>query len=167
MSLNSAAMYTFPWAFVNEGVDEVVQFLADLGITHVVVASLYHAVEGLRVLLDAGLGAVRADSLAKTGLALERLDAMDLPGLRLRSPRHPERRGAMVILEAPEADRLSRWLKTRGVYTDSRRNEVLRFSPFVWNGRDDVERCLDAIEEAVSTGAHLRYEAPAEAGPVT
>ena len=131
------------------------------------IASLYHAVEGLRVLLDAGLGAVRADSLAKTGLALERLDAMDLPGLRLRSPRHPERRGAMVILEAPEADRLSRWLKTRGVYTDSRRNEVLRFSPFVWNGRDDVERCLDAIEEAVSTGAHLRYEAPAEAGPVT
>jgi hypothetical protein len=36
-------MYVFSWALVNEGVDDVVQFLSDLGITHVVVASLYHA----------------------------------------------------------------------------------------------------------------------------
>ena len=131
------------------------------------VASLYHAVEGLRVLLDAGLAEVRADSLAKTGLALELLDALNLPGVSLRSPRQPEKRGAMVILAVPEADRLCAWLKTRGVYTDSRRGEVLRFSPWVWNSREDIERCVDGLAEAVTTGAHLAYEPPQEGGPVT
>ncbi|MEM1053975.1 MAG: aminotransferase class V-fold PLP-dependent enzyme [Bacteroidota bacterium] len=131
------------------------------------IASLYHAVEGLRILLGAGLAKVRADSVAKTGHAIERLDVMGLPGVRLRSPREAARRGAMVVLEVPEADQLSRWLKTRGVFTDSRRNEVVRFSPFVWNGREDVDRCLDAIAEGITSGTYLTFEAPAEAGPVT
>ena len=73
----------------------------------------------------------------------------------------------MVIVEAPEADRLCAWLKTRGVYTDSRRGEVVRFSPWVWNAPEDIERCVDALGEAMETGAYLSYEAPAEAGPVT
>ncbi|MEL6614323.1 MAG: aminotransferase class V-fold PLP-dependent enzyme, partial [Bacteroidota bacterium] len=142
------------------------------------VASMYHAVEGLRILLGAGLDAVRADGLAKTALAIEGLDALAASGapgsgsgegvgLELRSPREPERRGAMVVIAMPEADKMSAWLKTRGVYTDSRRGEVLRFSPFVWNGESDVRRCVDAIGEGLESGAHLRYAPPPEAGPVT
>ncbi len=153
------------------------------------VASMYHAIEGLRVLLGAGLDTVRADSLAKTGYAIQRADALlgtasgehhessgengtapaapEASGVRLRSPRESERRGAMVVLAMPEADKMCAWLKTRGVYTDSRRGEVLRFAPFVWNTREDIDRCIEAIAEALETGAHLSYEAPPEAGPVT
>ena len=127
------------------------------------VASLYHAVEGLRVLLDAGLDVVRADAIEKTGLAIAHADRL---GLALRSPRAAERRGVMVVLAVPEANRLSEWLKTRGVYTDSRRNEVLRLAPFVWNTADGIARAFEAVEEGLRTGAHLRH-APEAAGPVT
>ncbi len=128
------------------------------------VASLYHAVEGVRLLLDAGLGAVREHSLALTERAIASAEAA---GLALRSPRAAERRGAMVILEAERADLLCAWLKERGVFTDSRKGRYLRLAPFVWNTAADVDRAFDAIAEGVRTGAYLEAEAPVEAGPVT
>ncbi len=152
-----------PFAFAPSPIDHPTvrrRFLA--GTT--AVASMYHAVEGLRVLLGAGLDAVRADTLAKGARALARADAT---GLRVRSPQPEDRRGAMVLLETDHADRLVAWLKSRGVFADSRRGRLLRFAPFVWNTVDDVDRLFDALDEALATGAHLQYEAPAEGGPVT
>ena len=128
------------------------------------VSSLYHAVEGVRLLLDAGLDAVRAHSLALTERCIARADEA---GLALRSARDAERRGAMVILEADRADLLCAWLKSRGVYTDSRKGRFLRLAPWVWNTTEEVDRAFDVIGEGLRSGAYLRYEAPAEAGPVT
>ena len=127
------------------------------------VASHYHAVEGLRVLLGAGLGRVRADSLAKTAYAITRAEAA---GLRLRSPRDEARRSAMVIFEVDAADRLCEYLKTEGVYTDSRQARYLRFAPWVWNTRPDLDRALDTIADAVGSGAYRSFESLPE-GPVT
>ena len=134
------------------------------------VASTYHAVEGLRVLLAAedgdlrGIEAVRADTLAKGALAVEQAAAL---GLALRSPTDAARRGAMLVFAVQHADRLSAWLKAQGVYTDSRRGAVLRMAPYVWNTPEDVERAFDAVGHALQTGEHLTFEAPAEGGPVT
>jgi len=152
-----------PFAFAPAPADHRVvrrRFLA--GTT--AVAPLYHAVEGLRVLLGAGLAAVRADSLEKTGLALERADAI---GLEVRSPREAGRRGAMLILEVEAADRLCDWLRTRRVFTDSRQRRYLRMAPFVYNSAADIDAAFDVIAEAVETGAHLRHEVAPAGGPVT
>lgn len=130
----------------------------------VAVASLYHAVEGLRVLLDVGLDAVRADVVAKTGRAVKRADDL---GIALRSPGQSDRRGAMVVLEVPDADRLCAYLKQQGVYTDSRRGALLRLAPFVWNTMDQVDLAFDAIADALRTGAHLMAPPEASRGPVT
>ena len=128
------------------------------------VASMYHAVEGLRVLLDAGLEAVRADTLAKGARALNRADAL---GLAVRSPREDGRRGAMIVLEVAEADAMVRWLKTQDVYVDARRGEVVRFAPFVWNTLADVDRLFDALGEGLASGAHRALALADEGGPVT
>jgi kynureninase len=128
------------------------------------VAALYHAVEGVRILLDAGLDEVRAHSLALTERAIARIDASGLP---LRSPRAPERRSAMVILEVPAADRLCALLKSAGVFTDSRKGRYLRMAPFVWNSLAEVDRAFDTISDALASGEHLRFEAAEEGGPVT
>jgi kynureninase len=128
------------------------------------VASMYHAVEGVRILLDLGLDAVRAHSLALTDTAIERADAAELP---LRSPREEERRSAMVLVEVPEAKRLCEHLKTENVYTDSRRNEVIRMAPFVWNTEAEVHRAFDVIEDAVQSGEYRKTDVPETAGPVT
>jgi kynureninase len=128
------------------------------------VASMYHAVEGVRILLDAGLDAVRDHSRALTRRAIARADAADLP---LRSPRDPARRSAMVLLEVPDAEKLCAALKDRHVYTDSRRNEVLRMAPFVWNTLAEVDRAFDIIEHLLVDDAY-RSVAPGPApGPVT
>lgn len=130
------------------------------------VASLYHAVEGVRLLLDAGLDAVRADSLEKTGYCIERLEAA---GLSLRSPRDEERRGAMVILEAPAADKLCTFLKQQQIYTDSRQGRFLRLAPFVWNTAEELERACHVISDAVHSGRYvdLPTDALTSTGPVT
>lgn len=130
------------------------------------VASMYHAVEGVRVLLDAGLDAVRAHSLDLTGYCVERAQAASLP---LKSPAEAERRGAMVILEVPAADHLCAYLKQHRIYTDSRKGRYLRLAPFVWNTRTDLERAFDVIEQTLQEGSYHDF-APAlqdTAGPVT
>jgi len=127
------------------------------------VASMYHAVEGVRILLDVGLEAVRAHSLRLTNRAIERADAADLP---LRSPRAPEARSAMVLLEVPEAHSLTAYLKAHDIYTDSRRNEVVRMAPFLWNTKAEVDRTFDRIERGLDTGAYREVTVSSD-GPVT
>lgn len=128
------------------------------------VASLYHAVEGLRVIQEVGIDGVRVDSLSKTALAIQRADAA---GLTLRSPREDVRRSAMLILEVENATSLCEWLKTQNIYTDSRQNRFLRIAPFVWNSTEEIERAFDVIEEGLRSGRHLQSELPETAGPVT
>jgi len=130
------------------------------------VASMYHAVEGVRLLLEAGLGAVRHHSLALTEIGIAGADAA---GLTLRSPREAERRSAMLILEVPAADKLCAYLKQRHVYTDSRKGRYLRLAPFVWNTPADVDRTFALIAEALRSGAYLSVDASAlrATGPVT
>jgi len=127
------------------------------------VAPMYHAVEGVRLLLDLGLDAVRDHSLSLTDRAIEHADALDIS---LRSPRSPEARSAMVLLEVPEAERLTAHLKDQGIYTDSRRNQVLRMAPFVWNTEDEIDRAFDQIGTALSSGSYRSRSVDA-AGPVT
>ena len=127
------------------------------------VASMYHAVEGVRILLDVGLDAVGAHSLRLTSRAIERADAANIP---LRSPREPEGRSAMVLLEVPQAEQLTAHLKKHDIYTDSRRNEVVRMAPFLWNTKAEVDRTFNQIEAALASG-HYRETTIASDGPVT
>lgn len=128
------------------------------------VASMYHAVEGLRILLDVGMEAVRADSLAKTSLCLDHAKSLNLS---VRSPLEVKRRAAMVILEVERADRLCAHLKTLGIFTDSRRQRYLRMAPYVWNSSDDIDRAFEAIAEVMRSGEHLAIARVDEGGPVT
>lgn len=127
------------------------------------IAPMYHAVEGARILLDVGLEAVRHHSLALTDRAIERADALDCS---VRSPRPHSQRSAMLLLEVPDAHRLSHYLKEHHIYTDSRQNEVVRMAPFLWNTPSEIDRTFDQIEDALRTDDY-RSVPPASSGPVT
>ena len=128
------------------------------------IASLYHAVEGVRLLLDVGLANVRQDSLHKTDLCIER--AMQA-GFQVCSAIPHEERSAMVVLSVPQAHLLSAYLKSRHIYTDSRKQSLLRLAPFVWNTADEITHTFDLIEEALRKKLHLTTPLPPAAGPVT
>jgi kynureninase len=125
------------------------------------VAPLYHAVEGLRLLLDVGIEEVRRDSLSKTARCLDHADRM---GVRVQSPRDAERRGPMVILDLPGAETVAQALKQDRVHVDSRKNRLLRLAPFVWNTEQEIDRAFDSLNERLR-GQDFRSPA-ARPGPV-
>jgi kynureninase len=105
--------------------------------------------EGVRMVAEAGIDAIRAKGIALTELAIALADAR-LEGLRVASPREPARRGAHVALAHPDARELCARLIERGVIPDFRGPDVIRygFSPLttrfadVWDGVEALRALL-------------------------
>lgn len=79
----------------------------------------------LDLLDEAGMPAVRAKSTALTGFVIDVADAY-LPGVRVVSPRDPERRGSHVMLDHPDFRRVVAQAWERGVVPDFRPPQGLR-----------------------------------------
>ena len=110
--------------------------------------------EGVRVVAEAGIAAIRAKSAALTAYAVERLDADLAPlGCTLGSPRDPARRGGHVGIRHPDARVLTDRLRERGVITDFREPDVVRFglSPLTTSFAD-VDRGVEALRELLASG---------------
>jgi len=99
--------------------------------------------EGVRLVAEAGIDAIRAKGMAMTSFAISLADAVLAPfGVSVASPRDDARRGAHVALVHPDARELCAALISRGVVPDFRRPDVIRFglSPLttrfvdVWDG---------------------------------
>ncbi len=107
--------------------------------------------EGVRLVAEAGIDAIRAKGIALTELAITLADEF---GIRVASPRDPARRGAHVALSHADARALCARLIERGVIPDYRRPDVIRFgfSPLttrfvdVWDG-------MVALRELTATAA--------------
>lgn len=83
--------------------------------------------EGVAVLAEAGMDAVRAKSVALTSYAVELHDAWLAPlGVELASPRDPAQRGSHVTLRHPDARALTDALTARGVIPDFRNPDGVR-----------------------------------------
>jgi kynureninase len=84
--------------------------------------------EGARLLLEAGIAAIRAKSVRLTGYLVELADAWLEPlGCALATPRDPARRGSHVTVRHPGAERIAGLLAARGVITDYRAPNRIRF----------------------------------------
>jgi kynureninase len=105
--------------------------------------------EGVRLIAEAGIDAIRAKGIALTELAVTLADAvLASRGVSVASPRHPARRGAHVALAHPDARGLCARLIEAGVIVDFRRPDVIRFglSPLttrfvdVWDAVEALRR---------------------------
>jgi kynureninase len=84
--------------------------------------------EGVRLVAEAGIDAIRAKGIALTSFAIDLADELLAPlGVAVASPRDPRCRGAHVALTHPEAERLCVELIASGVIPDFRRPDVIRF----------------------------------------
>ena len=133
------------------------------------ILSLSAVDEGVRLVAEAGIDAIRAKGIALTTLAVELADALLAPcGVSVRSPRDPARRGAHVALAHPDAERLCARLIERGVVPDYRRPDVIRFglSPLttrfvdVWDGIEALRALLRdrAIVSIATVAGGIRSE---------
>ena len=116
--------------------------------------------EGVRLVAEAGIDALRAKGMIMTSYLVELADAWLTPlGFTLASPRDAERRGSHVTLHHPDAWRICRALIADcDVIPDFRTPDRLRLGPAplttsyaeVWEG-------LDRIRRLVASGAHTRH----------
>jgi kynureninase len=111
--------------------------------------------EGVRLIAEAGIDAIRVKGVALTEYAVALADARLAPlGASMASPRDCTRRGAHVALAHPRARELCTALIDAGVIVDFRRPDVIRFglSPLttrfvdVWDG-------VEAFRQAIQAGS--------------
>jgi kynureninase len=135
------------------------------GITRFLVGSipvlgLTAASAGIDLVAQAGIAAIRAKSLLATAMMLEYYDARLAPlGVRLGTPRQPERRGSHLALLHPGGRALSRWLRAEGgVVADFRPPDVLRFavSP-LYNTHAEVWDALEVLASGLESGAYRGF----------
>ena len=119
--------------------------------------------EGVELLAEAGIQAVREKSLALTSLLIELHDAwLANLGFELMSPRDPSRRGSQVTLRHPEAYRVCRaMIAGAGVIADFRAPDRLRLgcaAPTTSFG--ELCEAVIRIRQLVQAGRHLAEAAP-------
>jgi len=100
----------------------------------------------------AGIGRIREKSVGLTSFLVECIDAL-LPegetGVRVGSPRDPERRGGHIAVECPgDAAVMTSALGSRGVVADYRPPSILRLTPAPLTTRfEDVLRVVEVVGE--------------------
>jgi kynureninase len=87
------------------------------------VAGLLAVQEGVRLIAEAGIEAIRAKSEALTAYAIELLDEA---GFELVTPRDPALRGSHVTVRHPDARAVTSRLVERGVVPDFREPDLIR-----------------------------------------
>ena len=104
-----------PFAFAPE-MEPAANVFRWLGGTPVIPA-IYAAIEGPRLVQQAGIEAIRAKSVRQTARLVELADAR---GFAVHAPRDPDRRGGTVAFDVPHAHEVARFLLDRGILVDYR-----------------------------------------------
>jgi kynureninase len=122
---------------------------------------------GARLVADAGVERLAAKGRRMTALMVDLAEAWLAPhGVRLASPREPERRGSHITLAHPAAWQLTQALIDRQVVPDFRTPDRIRLGPApLYTRFVDVWDAMDRFRAVLADGAFERY--PAELSRVT
>jgi kynureninase len=119
-----------------------------------VIPALYAAIEGPRIVRQAGIVAIREKSTRQTS----RLIALaDERGYAVRAPRDVARRGGTVALDVPHGYEVAQYLLARDILVDFRPSAGIRVAPHFYTRDDEVDDAVAAIDEALATGGWKQY----------
>ena len=127
-----------------------------IGTPHVL--SLAPLVGALELIGRAGLPAIRGKSLQLTAFLRQEIETrLGGYGAVVVTPRGDAERGAHIAVKHPEAGRLSRALRLRGVIPDFRLPDLLRLAPApLYTSFAECAAAVDVLEDLLRTGAHLQ-----------
>jgi len=120
-----------------------------------VVPALYAALEGPRIIREAGLAAIREKSRRQTARLLELADER---GYRAHVPRDPARRGGTVAFDVPHGGEVAQELLRRNIVIDYRPGAGIRVAPHFYTSDQEVESVVGEIDEILRTGAWRAFE---------
>jgi len=117
------------------------------------VPCLYAAAEGLRIVGEVGVEAIRAHSLRLTDRLLAKAETAGLPSI---TPRQPERRGGTVAVNPPGAEGICRELLAQGILVDYRPGAGIRIAPHFYNTEDECDEVIGEIAALAAGRPRLR-----------
>jgi kynureninase len=125
-----------------------------MGTPHVL--SLAPLLGALRLIVNAEVAALRAKSLRLTAFLRQTIGRrLARHGVRIVTPEEDHRRGGHVTIAHPDAGRLSRALRARGVIPDFRPPNLLRLCPApLYTSFAECERAVAVIEELLITRSY-------------
>ena len=109
----------------------------------------------LAIIGEIGMPALRTRSLALTDYLITLLDDLAPLGYTNGTPRANERRGGHIAVEHPEAARITKALKARGVVPDFRTPNVIRLAPIaLYTSYHDIWQTMRHLAAIVETGEY-------------
>ncbi len=121
-----------------------------------VIPALYAAIEGPRLLREAGIGAIRAKSMRQTARLIALADEREF---RVHAPRDPARRGGTVAFDVPHGHELSLALIAQRILVDYRPDAGIRIAPHFYTDDAELERAVTAIDDTLRSGDWKRFGA--------
>lgn len=119
------------------------------------VPSLYASREGLRILNEVGVEAIRAKSVRQTR---HLLDLADGHGWPTRTPREDFQRGGTVAFDVPNALEVSRELISRDVVVDYRPGAGIRLSPHFYTTDEELDFAVGELDRILRSGAWKAHQ---------
>jgi kynureninase len=108
------------------------------------IPGLYAARAGYQIIHEVGVEAIRTKSVRQTTRLIE---LADQAGIAVRSQRDPACRGGVVILDAPEGERVTAELLRRQVIVDHRPGAGIRISPHFYTSDDELECTMEELTD--------------------
>ena len=106
----------------------------------------------------AGMAAIRAKSLALTDYLIALVDELAELGYGVGTPRDHARRGGHVAVTHPDAVRIGKALKARGVIPDFRPPNVIRLAPIAfYTSFSEVWQAVCHLRAIIAEGAQVAF----------
>lgn len=114
------------------------------------VPALYTARSGYEIINEIGVGRIRENSTRQTALLM---DLAADAGMKVNTPRDPERRGGVVTLDVPDGYEVVRELGRREILVDYRPQAGIRVAPHFYTTDEEIERTVAAVRSIVGARA--------------
>jgi kynureninase len=115
----------------------------------------------LKLILEAGIDAIREKSLKATSYLVQLVDtllAKDPYAFSVQTPREPARRGGHVAIEHAEGMRISEALRARGVVSDFRPPNVIRVAPIpLYNTYHELWEIVQHLKAIIDHEEYRRF----------
>ncbi|HEX6807248.1 MAG TPA: aminotransferase class V-fold PLP-dependent enzyme [Gemmatimonadaceae bacterium] len=119
-----------------------------------VIPALYAAIDGPRIVRQAGIEAVRAKSMRQTARLVSLADAHGWP---VNAPRDPARRGGTVAFDVPNGYAVAQALLARDILVDYRPEAGIRVAPHFYTDDREIDDAVEAMASILETGAWQQF----------
>lgn len=120
------------------------------------VPALYAAESGYQIINEIGVGRIREKSVRQTQRLIELAEEA---GLRVTSPRDPDRRGGTITVAVEHAPAVTRELIRREIIVDYRPGAGVRISPHFYTKDEELELVVREMRAILDTRAYAAHEA--------